>query len=280
MKDKTVLVTGANSGVGLATTVELARRGANVVMVCRSAERGEAALREALQHGGPGRVELMRCDLGSLGSIREFARSFQARHEVLDVLINNAGVFSLKRQATRDGFESQLGVNHLGHFLLTNLLLEQVKRAPQGRIINVSSGAHKVGSIHWDDPHLTRKYGAWKGYAQSKLANILFTKALAERLRGTAVTANSLHPGAVGTQLGKDRETGFGGAILALLKPFFLTPAQGAETSVYLATSEDVTRVSGEYFYKKKLVPVSKKANDRGLAERLWSWSEKEVGLA
>ena len=280
MNGKTVVVTRANSGVGLATATELARRGATVVMACRDAGRGEQALKEALQRSGSDTLELMLCDLGSLESVRNFAREFQSRHPTLDVLINNAGVITVKRETTRDGFESQLGVNHLGHFLLTNLLLEPLRRAPQGRIINVSSGAHKTGSIHWEDPHLTRSFGVWKAYSQSKLANILFTRALAERLRGTPVTANSLHPGAVGTSLGVDRQTGFGKPIMAFLGLFFLTPEQGAETSVYLATSDEVTSVSGEYFYKKKRAPVSKKAGDRELAERLWSWSEKEVGWA
>ncbi|MFY0525056.1 SDR family oxidoreductase [Archangium gephyra] len=280
MNEKTVVVTGANSGVGLATATELARRGATVVMVCRSPERGEQALKEARQRSGSDKLELMRCDLGSLESIRTFAREFQARHSALDVLINNAGVITTKRETTRDGFESQLGVNHLGHFLLTNLLLEQLRRAPQGRIINVSSGAHKTGAIHWEDPHLTQGFGVWKAYSQSKLANILFTKALAERLRGTAITANSLHPGAVGTSLGVDRQTGFGKPIMKFLGLFFLTPEQGAETSVYLAASDEVTSVSGEYFYKKKRAPVSKRAQDRELAERLWTWSEKQVGWA
>ncbi|WNG55547.1 SDR family oxidoreductase [Archangium gephyra] len=278
MKEKTVVVTGANSGVGLATATELARRGATVVMACRSAARGEQALKEARQRSGSDKLELMLCDLGSLESIRNFARELQGRHPVLDVLVNNAGVITVKRETTRDGFESQLGVNHLGHFLLTNLLLEPLRRAPQGRILNVSSGAHKIGSIHWEDPHLTRSFGTWRAYSQSKLANILFTKALAERLQGTAVTANCLHPGAVGTSLGVDRQTGFGKPIMAFLGLFFLTPEQGAETSVYLAASDEVASVSGEYFYRKKRAPVSKKAQDRELAERLWSWSEKQVG--
>jgi NAD(P)-dependent dehydrogenase (short-subunit alcohol dehydrogenase family) len=280
MNEKTVVVTGANSGVGLATATELARRGATVVMVCRSPERGEHALKEARQRSGSEKLELMRYDLASLESIRTFARELQARHSVLDVLINNAGVITTKRETTRDGFESQLGVNHLGHFLLTNLLLEQLRRAPQGRIINVSSGAHKTGAIHWEDPHLTQSFGVWKAYSQSKLANILFTKALAERLRGTAITANSLHPGAVGTSLGVDRQTGFGKPIMKFLGLFFLTPEKGAETSVYLAASDEVTSVSGEYFYKKKRAPVSKRAQDRELAERLWTWSEQQVGWA
>jgi len=278
MKNKTVVVTGANSGVGLATTVELARRGATVVMACRNAERGEAALKLAIERSGSTHIELMPCDLGSLGSIRAFASAVLARHPVLDVLINNAGVVSLKRETTREGFESQLGVNHLGHFLLTLLLLEGLQRAPQGRVVTVSSGAHRVGNIHWADPHFTRGYSVWRGYAQSKLANILFTKGLAYRLRGTAVTANCLHPGAVATQLGVDRETGFGRTVMKLLAYVFVTPEQGADTSVYLATSDEVAGVSGEYFYRRKPAPLSKLAEDRELIERLWFWSEKQVG--
>ena len=279
MNDKTVIVTGANSGVGLATTVELARQGATVIMACRSPERGERALQEALARSRSKKIELMLCDLGSLDSIRAFASAFQAAHSRLDVLVNNAGVVSLSRQTTRDGFESQLGTNHLGHFLLTLLLLEPLKAAPQGRVVNVSSDAHKVGSIRWEDPHFERGgYTVWRGYGQSKLANILFTKGLTYRLRGTRVTANCLHPGAVATQLGVDRKTGFGSLVMRALKPFFLTPEQGAESSVYLATSDEVTGVSGEYYYRRKPAPVTQRAQDREAIDRLWFWSEKQVG--
>jgi len=278
MNDKTVIVTGANSGVGLATVVELARQGATVVMACRSPERGEQALREAIERSGSARIELMLCDLGSLDSIRAFASAFQARYPRLDVLINNAGVISLKRETTRDGFELQLGTNHLGHFLLTLLLLEPLRAAPQGRVVNVSSNAHRVGSIRWEDPHFTKGYSVWRVYAQSKLANILFTKGLAYRLRGSAITVNCIHPGAVATRLGVDRKTGFGKTVMRLLKPFFLTPEQGAETSVYLATSDAVAGVSGEYFHRRAPARVSRLAEDREQIDRLWFWSEKQVG--
>ncbi|EGL20040.1 MULTISPECIES: SDR family oxidoreductase [unclassified Paenibacillus] len=279
MKHKITMVTGANSGMGLATTIALALQGAKVVMVCRSEKRGQSALREAIAASGSGDIELMQCDLGSLRSIRSFAADFKSRYDHLDVLINNAGVVSLKRETTSDGFEVMMGVNHLGHFLLTNLLLGPLKRAEQGRIVVVSSGAHKIGKIRWEDPYLTKGYTVWTGYAQSKLANILFAKELAARLKGTAVTVNALHPGAVGTQIGVDRNTGFGKSVLAMLRPFFLTPAQGAETAVYLAASDNVSCATGEYFYRKKIAPVSARAKDKELAAKFWDWSVREVGL-
>ncbi|WP_234733704.1 SDR family oxidoreductase [Tellurirhabdus bombi] len=279
MQNKIVLVTGANSGMGMATSVELARKGAEVVMLCRNEERGQEALRTARTQSGSDRIALMQCDLASLASIRAVAEKINARYPVVDVLINNAGVVNLKRQTTADGFEMMLGVNHLGHFLLTNLLLEALQKGSQGRIVNVSSDAHKVGKIHFEDPHLSHSFNVVKGYAQSKLANILFTRELAKRVAGSRVTVNSVHPGAVTTNLGISRETGFGKWVYSLLKPFFLTPAEGAKTAVYLASSPEVGQFSGRYFYKMKIATPSKKAQDDGLARRLWEWSEKEVGL-
>ncbi|NQX67894.1 SDR family oxidoreductase [Paenibacillus alba] len=279
MHHPTVIVTGANSGMGLATTVALARKGAHVIMLCRSKQRGELALAEARQQSGSDRIELMLCDLGSLASIRAFAEDFLAKHQVLDVLVNNAGVVTVKRQTTSDGFEAMTGVNHLGHFLLTNLLLEAIVRAQQGRIVNVSSGAHKIGRFDFDNPYLMRGFSVWRGYAQSKIANIWFTRELAKRLAGTTATVNALHPGAVGTNIGVDRDTGFGKFVHRLLRPFFLTPAQGAETAIYLSTSPDVQTISGEYWYKKKIAPISERAQDEDMAHRFWAWSEQEVGL-
>ncbi len=279
LHDKVAVVTGANSGMGFATTVELARRGARVIMACRSRERGQKALEEAVRQSGSNAIELFLCDLGDLASVRFFVDTLTAAHPVVDLLINNAGVVTLSRETTKDGFESMLGINHLGHFLLTRLLLDSMKKAPAARIVNVSSGAHKIGRIDFDNPFLTRGFNVVRGYAQSKLANILFTKELARRLAGTGVTVNALHPGAVGTNIGIDRRTGFGKRVLALLRPFFLTPAQGAETALYLATCDEIAGVSGEYFYRKLESPVSKRASDRKLAARLWEWSEQQVGL-
>ncbi|MEO3947764.1 SDR family oxidoreductase [Gorillibacterium sp. CAU 1737] len=279
MRQKIAVVTGANSGMGLATTIQLAKQGATVIMACRSRERGEAARAEAVRQSGSTAIELFLCDLGDLASIRSFADTLTGRHPVIDLLINNAGVVNLKRETTQEGFEAMLGVNHLGHFLLTLLLLDALQKAPSARIINVSSGAHKIGRIDFANPHLTRGYNVIRGYAQSKLANILFTKELARRLAGTHVTVNALHPGAVATNIGMDRKTGFGKRILALLRPFFLTPEQGAETALYLATSDEAAGVSGEYYYRKKPAPVSVRAEDAALARELWTWSEQEVGL-
>ncbi|MBD2844939.1 SDR family oxidoreductase [Paenibacillus sp. IB182496] len=278
MRDKVVAVTGANAGMGLATVVELARQGARVVMLCRSESRGREALREAKRLSGSETIALMTCDLGSLDSVRACAAAFRAEYAKLDVLINNAGIVSLRREETTDGFEKMIGVNHLGHFLLTNLLLEPLQRAEQGRIVIVASGAYKAGRIHFEDPHLTRGFNVAKGYAQSKLANILFGLALAERLEGSRVTVNSLHPGAVSTSIGVNRDTGFGRGVHRLLKPFFLTPEQGAATAIHLATAAEVAAVSGAYFEKKQAIPLKGKAADRNAAERLWAWSEAEVG--
>jgi retinol dehydrogenase-14 len=279
MKGTIVLVTGANVGMGLATTVEMARKGAKVIMVCRSQKRGEEALVAAKQQSGSELIELMLCDLASLESIRSFAEEFTAKYPVLDVLINNAGIITTKRQLTVDGFEMDLGVNHLGHFLLTNLLLDSLKAAEQGRIVVVASGAYKIGGLHYEDPTLARRFNPAKAYARSKLANILFTKELATRLQGTGVTVNSVHPGAVGTSIGINRETGFGKSILKLLSYFFLTPEQGADTAIYLATAPELRDITGQYYYRRKNKELSPRAKDKVEAERLWQWSQEQVGL-
>ncbi|TFE00763.1 SDR family oxidoreductase [Jeotgalibacillus sp. R-1-5s-1] len=276
---KVALVTGANSGMGLATTVELVKKGYHVVMMCRNTRRGKVAWISAKEKTRSEELTLMYGDLGSLESIREFAAEFKKKFSRLDVLVNNAGVVAVKRQLTDDGFESHLGVNHLGHFLLTNLLLDELKAADQGRVVTVSSGAHKWGRIDFDDPHFEKGYSVAKAYGRSKLANILFTKALAKRLEGTNVTANAVHPGAVSTNLGVNRKTEFGRGVHKVLKPFFQSAEEGAETTVYLASSPEVEYVTGKYFYKMKEVDVSKDAENEWLAEELWGWSEERTGL-
>lgn len=279
MKNKLVLITGANSGIGKATSIELARLGATVVMVCRSKERGEEALKEVREKSGSKKLNLMLCDLASMKSIKNFCEDFLNKYDRLDVLINNAGIILPKRQFTEDGFEMQLGVNHFGHFLLTNLLLDLIKRSAPSRIINVSSGAHKMGKMNFSDLPLDRGYNLVKGYSRSKLANILFTYELARKLEGTGVTANCLHPGAVSSNMGVDRDTGFGKGVHNLLGKILQSPLEGAATSIYLAASPEVEEVSGKYYYKKKVIKSSKKSYDVALAKCLWNVSEAVVGL-
>ncbi len=280
MHGKIVLVTGANSGMGLATTIEMARRGGKVIMACRSRKRGEEALTEARRQSGSNDITVMLCDLASFQSIRSFAEEFLAEYPVLDVLINNAGVVTVKRELTTDGFEMDFGVNHLGHFLLTNLLLDPLKAAEQGRIVVVASGAYKIGKLYLDDHTLSRGFNPAKAYARSKLANILFTRELAARLQGTAVTANAVHPGAVGTSIGVNRETGFGRSLLKLLSHFFLTPEQGADTAIYLATAPELSRVTGQYYYRRQIQQLSPRATNAQEAAHLWQWSLEQTGLS
>lgn len=278
-KNSVVIVTGANSGMGKATSVELAKTGATVIMLCRNKSKGEEAVREVRDLTGNSSVELMVCNLGSLKSIEDFCTQFKKKYQRLDVLVNNAGVILLGRHETSDGYELQFGVNHLGHFLLTNRLLDLIIQSGPARIINVSSGAHKVGKIHFEDVNLKKNYNVWRAYAQSKLANVLFTYELSERLKGTEVTVNCLHPGAVATSMGIDRNTGFGTFITGMLKPFFQTPEEGAQTAIYLATSHEVDGVSGKYFYRKRPVPSSKRSHDKELSKKLWELSERMTGL-
>ena len=217
----------------------------------------------------------MICDLGDFSSIRSFARNVKERYPQVDILVNNAGFISLDRQETRDGIERQFGINHLGHFLLTTLLLD---RMPAGsRIVNVASGAHKVGRIHFDDINLRHGYNVVKAYSQSKLANVLFTRELAARVKDRGITVNCCHPGAVATNMGVDRETGFGKTITGLLKPFFLTPAEGAATAVYLASDESAGHITGGYFYRCRIAKSSKRSKSRKLAKKLFELSEEMV---
>ncbi len=277
------LVTGANSGMGRATSLALAKAGYRILMLVRSEARGREALEAAKAAfvADPGTAgltaaeafDLVLCDLGSLASVRAAAATLHERLEGLDILVNNAGVISPRRQLTADGFELQFGVNHLGHFLLTTLLLDLLERR-RGRIVVVASGAHKIGRIHWGDLGLEHGYSTFGSYAQSKLANVLFARELARRL-GDRVSVNACHPGAVATAMGVDRETGFGTFITGLLRPFFLSPEEGADTAVWLATSPEAAGQSGLYWYQRKPASISAAAADDASALRLWEVSER-----
>lgn len=272
---KVAIVTGANSGMGMATVEALSDEGALVVMLCRNEERGREAMTKLLEANPERKLDLILADLGDYSSIRAFIREFKAKYEKLDILVNNAGFISLDRQETKEGLERQFGINHIGHFLLTTRLVNSM---PEGtRIVNVASGAHKTGRIHFEDINLTRGFNVIKAYSQSKLANVLFTRELARRVKDRGITVNCCHPGAVATNIGIDRDTGFGKTITSLLKPFFQTPAEGARTAIFLATDESVQHISGEYFYKCKIAKSSKRSKDVLLAKRLYKLSGELV---
>jgi retinol dehydrogenase 14 len=277
MAGKICMVTGANSGIGKVTALELARMGATVVMVCRDKGRAEPVLAEIRRVTGNPSVELMLADFSSQQSIRALATAFKQTYDRLHVLVNNAGAIMFERKRTVDGLESTFATNHLGYFLLTNLLLDQLKAAAPARVVSVSSGAHPFGHINFDDLQGERKWSAWGSYSHSKLANVLFTAELARRLEGTGVTANCLHPGFV--------RSNFAGAsalartLIKLGSAFSITPEKGAETSIYLATSPEVEGVTGKYFVRKQVARTSREANDPAVARRLWQVSEALTGL-
>ena len=275
MNDKVCLVTGANAGIGYVTARRLAAMGARVVMVCRDRQKGEAALEEISRQSGRDKVELLLCDLSSQARIRRLADEFKARYDRLDVLVNNAGLYLPKRSLSEDGFETTFAVNHLAYFLLTNLLLGVLKSSAPARVVNVTSAAHFYGKIEFDNLQGERKYGGVAAYNNSKLANVLFTRELARRLEGSGVTANCLHPGAVGTQIFRRLPKPLEWLIRAVTK----SPEEGAETSVYLATSPDIEGVTGKYFDDKKEKHPSRTAQDDELARRLWRVSEEYTGL-
>ncbi len=275
LEGKIAVVTGANSGMGMAAVKALADMGAKVLMLCRSEKRGNEALGKLLEVAER-KLELILCDLGDYESIRKCADFIKEKYGKVDILINNAGFIALDHQFTKEGIESQFGINHVGHFLLTMKLLPFMPEG--GRIVNVASGAHKTGKIHFADINLTKGFNVVKAYSQSKLANVLFTRELARRLEPKKITVNCCHPGAVATNMGVNRETGFGKTITGMLKPFFQTPEQGASTAIFLATDDSVADITGEYFYKCKIAKSSKASKDMKLAEKLFAFTENLVG--
>ena len=280
LKGKTVVITGGNTGIGKETAVDLAKRGARVIIGCRNVEKGTAALKEIQERSGSKDVFLLKIDLASLDSVRKFADKILNSEPRLDILINNAGVMACDYQKTEDGFEMQFGTNHLGHFLLTMLLLDLIKKSAPSRIINVSSLGHSMGSgkINFDDIHWEKTYSAWPAYYNSKLANVLFTRELSKRLEGSHVTANSLHPGAVRTELG--RHTIYSSAIFyPIIWYTCKTPEQGAQTTIYCAVAEEMEGVSGKYLADCAIKEPSKGAQDDDAARKLWDLSLKLVGL-
>jgi NAD(P)-dependent dehydrogenase (short-subunit alcohol dehydrogenase family) len=272
------VVTGATRGIGRATAEALVRSGASLILVCRRRPDGEEVSRELARHAAEP-PEVVAADLSSQASIREAATLIRERHPELHVLINNAGIFTRRRELTVDGLEQQFAVNHLAYFLLTNLLLDRLDAGAPSRIINVSSGAHEGSKLDFDDLQGERGYDGNQAYSRSKLANILFTYELARRLRGTGVTANCLHPGVIATKLLADY-MGLPVAGGPLTRTFGAKPEKGAETIVYLASSPAVEGVSGKYYVNQKPVASSRESYDEAAARRLWETSERLTGLA
>nr|XP_061806278.1 retinol dehydrogenase 14-like [Nerophis lumbriciformis] len=283
MRGKTVIVTGANSGIGKALAGELLKLQARVIMACRDQKSAAEAARDIQGHSRTesGEVVVKQLDLASLTSVRKFCQEIQEEEPKIDVLVNNAGVYQCPYSKTEDGFEMQLGVNHLGHFLLTHLLLDLLKRSAPSRVVVVSSKLYKYGHVNFDDLNSETKYNKAFCYSQSKLANLLFTLELANHLEGSGVTVNALTPGIVRTRLGRHIH------IPILAKPlfylasllFFKSPLEGAQTPLYLACSPEVEGVSGKCFANCEEEELLGKATDRQAAKKLWDVSRRMVGL-
>ncbi|CAA9487632.1 MAG: hypothetical protein AVDCRST_MAG25-3181 [uncultured Rubrobacteraceae bacterium] len=277
MGGKVALVTGGTSGIGKATAMALAAMGADVVVVGRDRERGESAAAEIRDQTGA-RVDLALADLASRAGVRGLVDEFRRRYDRLDVLVNNAGLVQSTRTETPDGLETTFATNHLAPFLLTNLLLDMLKESAPSRVVTVSSEAERWGNIDFDDLQSKKRYRGFPVYGMTKLANIMFTYELAERLEGTGVTATCMHPGAVNTRFGTNNR-GPMTILFRAFKPFMRTPEQGADTVIWLATSLDVEGVSGRYYADRKPIEPKKIANDPEARRRLWEESERLTGL-
>ncbi len=276
MTGKTVLVTGATGGIGKAAARTLATLGATVVIVGRSAARTAEVAREI------GAASFIVADLSVMSEVRRAAAEFRATHSRLDVLLNNAGAITTARQETPEGIEMTFALNHLNYFLLTRELLGLLRATPGARVVNVSSEAHRTGRMRWDDLEFRKGYSGLQAYGQSKLANILFTRELSRRLAGTGVSANSLHPGVVYTGFGQGG-AGLAGRLVSfsyqIMRPFIKSVEQGAQTSIYLASSPEVAGITGQYFDNERVARPTPQALDDAAAARLWAVSEEYVGV-
>ncbi len=277
MGGKVVLVTGATGGIGKVTALELAKMGATVVLVGRNPTKTASVVAEFQQNlAGKGKVDSIIRDLSSLADIRQVAETFLSKYDRLDVLVNNAGGFFAQRLESVDGYEMTFALNHLNYFLLTRLLLDVLKKSAPARIVNVSSGAHVDQSVSFDDLQRKQKYSSWRVYGESKLMNILFTRSLAKRLDGSGVTVNALHPGFVATSFGHGK--GMMGFFTKIAQKLLaISPQEGAQTSIFLASSPTVEGVTGKYFSKSQEQKPSAQAMDDQAAEKLWQLSEEIV---
>ncbi|XP_053687546.1 retinol dehydrogenase 12-like [Sabethes cyaneus] len=276
---KVVIITGANSGIGKETAIECAKRGARVYMGCRDVNRMEKARQEILDKSGSQNVFGLELDLASLESIRKFVQTFLSMERRLHVLINNAGVMACPKGYTKEGFELHFGTNHLGHFYLTNLLLELLKKTAPSRVVTVSSLAHRWGRINKDDINAEKDYREWDAYMQSKLCNVLFSRHLARKLRGTGVNTYCLQPGRTSTELTRNLNR----CLMIVSKPilwvFFKSSKSGAQTSLYCAMEPSIAGHTGKYYSDCELKDLDPHAKDEMMAEWLWKISEKMTGL-
>lgn len=277
MKDnsKICIITGATSGIGKETSKALAEKGYTLILPIRDSLKGDTLKDEILEKTPEANLDFRHCNLASLDSIREFSAGFLKDYDRLNLLINNAGIWENKRNESEDIIERNFAVNHLAPFLLTLNLLDVLKNSAPARIVNVSSEAHRQGKMNFNDLEYKKNFSGFGSYAQSKLANILFTKKLSQKLKGTGVTVNCLHPGVVSTNLFNKMPE----VLLSIFKMFMVSPEKGAQTSIYLATSPEVEGVSGEYFSKSKIKKPASQALRQDTADQLWSVSEKYVGL-
>lgn len=275
MEGKICLITGATDGIGKQTAFDLAQQGAHVVLVGRSPEKAEKCVAEIKQKTGNVNVDYLLADFSSQKQTRQLAEDFLAKYDRLDVLVNNAGLMSMSRRETEDGLELMFGVNHIGYFLLTTLLLDRILASGEARIVNVASDAHVGVALDFDDLQNENNFSAMRVYGQSKLANIYFTYELARRLAETKVTVNCLHPGFVATNIGANSIPYIGGGVKRILNLFVgKNVADGAAISVYLASSPEVATVSGKYFVDCQAIQSSEVSYDEAIAKQLWEVSE------
>lgn len=277
MQNKLCVITGANSGIGFETAKDLASKGAFIVMVCRNEDKAEAAKKSILANTPGAGVDIVLCDFSAQIEIEKAADIISAKYDHIDLLINNHGFIAAERNETVDGLEETFAVNHIGYFLFTNLLLDKLKAAPKARIVNVASDAHRAGEFNPDNIQLKTGYSAMKAYGNSKLFNILFTKELADRLKDTTITVNCLHPGVIRSNFGSGSNF-LVRTFWKIAAPFMISPEQGAQTTIYLATSDDVEEANGAYFKNKKVTAPRAIAQDMDAAKKLWDISNELCG--
>jgi len=275
MKGKICIVTGSNSGIGKETASGFAKMGANVVMVVRNQQKGEAAKTEIIEKTGNKSIDLMLCDLSSMKSIKNFAKEFKTKYSRLDVLINNAGAQLSKREVTEEGFERNLAVDYLGPFLLTHELLDLLKAGAPSRVVNITSGLHKSGKVDLNDLQGEKKYNGMQAYRNAKLMLIMFTYELAERLRGAGISVNAAMPGFVATNLGKNSGSAIASLMFSMVRPMQISASEGADTPIYLASSPEVKDVTGRTFKERREVSSAPLSYDESLRKQLWVKTEE-----